>query len=237
MGASVAFKSFLGPHGGQWASQIGDAFMTQLQQVLGGGKTGRKIIALDAHKLATTGGGRTEQDDRRFAGFQFAVNTGFTFHPINRCDQNSVHAARKQAAQAGFLPLNQVLGVHQQHVITEFTGAFLDGQHGARENRICGGGNHEADQFGGAEAQPKRGRVGHIAHFLRRLLDAGPRCCRHVGPVAQGFRDGHDGNPHPGSNINKANHVVVCKATLGRDALAHRRRQKVGNLSFITVEL
>ena len=66
----------------------------------------------------------------------FLINPRLGLEAIDRRDEQSVHAARKQPPEAGFLAFGLVVGVREQHVVAEFVGAFLDGEHDARVNRV-----------------------------------------------------------------------------------------------------
>ena len=94
-------------------------------------------------------------------------------------------------AQADFLALGFVVGVRQQDVVAQFVGALLDGKDDARVNLVGGGGDDQAEEFGGFGAQPLGAGVGHVAHLLRQQFDALFGGAGNVGLVPQRFGDRH----------------------------------------------
>ena len=170
------------------------------------GVTGDQFLDFHAHERFAERRGRAEQNGRRLAREQFLINARLRVHAINRRDEQTVHAARQEPADAIFLAFGQILRVGEQEVVAQLVRPLFEREKHTRKNRVGDGRDGDAEQLRGARAQPLRGRVGNVTHLLREQLDARPRRRRHVGFVAQRLGNRHHGDADFLCNVLEANH-------------------------------
>ena len=144
-GAAVALETLMRPWRGGRAGEIGDFLVAEAEQMSRGVVAGDEFLDFDGGKTFAERRGRPEQDGRRVARDNFLINPRLGLEAINGRDEQSVHAARQQAAQAGVLAFGLVVGVAEEQVVAELVGALLDGEHDARVNGIRRGRNDEAE--------------------------------------------------------------------------------------------
>ena len=165
-------------------------------------------------------GARPENDHGHAAAEEFVIHLGAGLHARRWRDEEPVHPARKQAAEALLFAGRVVVRVHEQHREAVLEGPFLDRHHHAREDGVRLRGQHEAEQARAARAQAGRGGVGHVAHLGGHVLNALLRRDGDVLRVTQGFRDGHHGDAGPVGDVFQSNHstnaasngsVTICR--------------------------
>ena len=155
--AAIAFQAFLRPWRGGRPGEVGDVFVAELQQMLRDGVAADQFLDFHAHERFAKRRGRPEQNGRRLACKQFLIDAGLRVHAIYRRDEQTVHAARQEPPDAGFLAFRQVLGVGEQEVVAQFVRPLFEGEKHPRENRVGDGRDGDAEQLRRARAQPLRG--------------------------------------------------------------------------------